>query len=435
MFASEQVATGTQAMAVTRRRIGVRDIRALKPGEIIWDSVVGGFHARRQKSKAVSYIVVYRTAEGRQRWQTIGRHGSPWTPDTARDVARRILGHVVEGADPAAEKRSKRNAASVSELCDLYIADAEAGRLLTRRKVAKKASTLATDKGRVERHIKPLLGSIKVAAVTREDIDGFMHAVAEGKTVARIKTTRKRGLANVRGGKGTASRTVGLLGAIFAYSVRHRMRPDNPVRGITRFADGRRERRMTDAEYKMLGRGLAEAAMGQIWPAALAVARFLVLTGWRSGEALALRWNEVDIARRTASLGDTKTGRSMRPLSKAACHVLQSLTPSGDLVFPATRGKGYMSGFPKIWARIAKFGELPSDVTPHTLRHSFASLAGDLGYSETTIGALLGHKGRSITSRYVHSADAVLLAAADAVADRTVQLMHGVVVQLRPAAG
>jgi integrase len=57
------------------------------------------------------------------------------------------------------------------------------------------------------------------------------------------------------------------------------------------------------------------------------------------------------------------------------------------------------------------------------LRHSFASLAGDLGYSEPTIAALIGHKGRSITSRYVHSAVAVLLAAADAVADRTRELM------------
>ena len=62
-------------------------------------------------------------------------------------------------------------------------------------------------------------------------------------------------------------------------------------------------------------------------------------------------------------------------------------------------------------------------MTPHVLRHSFASLAGDLGYSEPTIAALVGHKGRSVTSRYVHSADAVLLAAADAVADRTAELM------------
>jgi len=50
-------------------------------------------------------------------------------------------------------------------------------------------------------------------------------------------------------------------------------------------------------------------------------------------------------------------------------------------------------------------------------------LAGDLGYSEPTIAALVGHQGRSITSRYVHSADAVLLAAADAVANRTAELM------------
>jgi integrase len=82
-----------------------------------------------------------------------------------------------------------------------------------------------------------------------------------------------------------------------------------------------------------------------------------------------------------------------------------------------------MVGFPKFWTRIAKLSELPADVTPHTLRHSYASLAGDLGYSEPTIAALIGHKGRSITSRYVHTADAVLLAAADAVANHTADLM------------
>jgi integrase len=426
-------------MAVLQKRIGLKDVRALKPGEIIWDGAVGGFHARRQKSKTVSYIVVYRTAEGRQRWQTIGRHGSPWTPDTAREAAKRILGQVVDGADPAAEKHAKRKAESVAELCDLYLADAEAGRLLTRRKAAKKASTILTDKGRIERHIKPLLGSMKVGAVTREDVDGFMHAVAEGRTAARTKTGKKRGLANVRGGKGTATRTVGLLGSIFSYAERHQMRPDNPVRGVRRFADGRRERRLSDLEYKMLGAALEKAESEQIWPAAVAVARFLALTGWRSGEALGLRWDEVDLTRRTAVLGDTKTGRSMRPLSHAACQVLRSHTQSGELLFPATRGKGRMSGFPKLWAKIAKLGGLPASVTPHTLRHSFASLAGDLDYSETTIAALIGHKGRSMTSRYVHPADAVLLAAADTVADKTAELMgdqkSGVVVELRQVTG
>ena len=156
------------------------------------------------------------------------------------------------------------------------------------------------------------------------------------------------------------------------------------------------------------------------------------------GRGAGLRWDEIDLARRTATLGDTKTGRSIRPLSHAACEVLRNLMHSGELAFPATRGKGRMSGFPKVWARVAKLGELPNDLTPHTLRHSFASLAGDLGYSEPTIAALVGHKGRSITSRYVHAADAVLLAAADAVANRTAELMgertaSGVVVELRKA--
>jgi integrase len=383
---------------------------------------VRGFGVRRQKSEAVAYVLFYRTREGRQRWYTIGRHGAPWTPEMAREEAKKLLGDVVEGADPAGEKKADRKTKTVAELCDLYLADAEAGRLLTRRKTAKKTSTLATDRGRIVRHIKPLLGRIPVPAVTHEDIEAFMHAVAEGRTAGKVKTAKKHGLANVRGGRGTASRTVGLLGAIFAYAVRRRMRADNPVRGVMRFADGKRERRLSDDEYKRLGGALRQAEKN-IWPAAVAAARFLTLTGWRSGEVLALRWPEVDLARRTARLADTKTGFSMRPLSHMACEVLRGLTRSGELVFPATRGEGRMTGFPKLWARITKLGQLPRDITPHVARHSLASLAADLGYSEPTIAALVGHKGSSITSRYIHTADAVLLAAADALADRTAELM------------
>jgi integrase len=331
-----------------------------------------------------------------------------------------LLGDVARGQDPAAIKRSKRQAKTVAELCDLYLADAEAGRLLTRRRVAKKTSTLEIDRLRIECHVKPLLGQFSVAAVTREDIDQFMHDVAAGKSVPLTQSTKAR----VSGGKGTASRTVGMLGAIFTYAVRHRLRLDNPVRGVDRFADGKRERRLSEEEYRILGVALDRAAAEGIWPPAVAAARFLALTGWRSGEALGLRWPDLgDLARRTALLPDTKTGRSMRPLSAAACDVLQSLDRSSDLVFPATRGSGTMTGFGSFWGKIGRLAALPEDITPHTLRHSFASLAGDMGYSEPTIGALIGHKGNSITSRYVHTADLVLLAAADAVANRTLVLL------------
>ena len=408
-----------------RKRIGLREVRALKPGETVWDSALPGFGARRQMGDVVAYVLKSRTTEGRQRWHTIGRHGAPWTPDTARDEAKRLLGEVVKGADPAAEKQAKRKAETVTELCDAYWADAEAGRLMTRRRTAKKASTLLSDKGRIEKHIKPLLGRLKVASVTREDIEGFMHDVTDGKTATRTKTGKKRGLSNVRGGAGTASRTVGLLGAIFTYGVRHRMRKDNPVHGVVRPADGTRERRLSDDEYRLLGAGLRQAVAADFWPAAVAAARFLVLTGWRSGEALGLRWGDVDLLRRTITLTDTKTGRSMRPLSKSACDVLRGLGRGADdaLVFPPTRGNGTMSGFRTLFDRITTLGGLPADVTPHVLRHSFASLAADIGYGEATIAVLLGHKGHSITSRYVHTADAVLLAAADAVAGEVIVRM------------
>lgn len=408
-----------------RKRIGLREVRALGLNQEVWDAAVPGFGARRQRSTAVAYVLLFRTSEGRARRYTIGRHGAPWTPDTAREEARRLLGEAVTGADPAADKQTKRRAETVTELCELYWADAEAGRLLTRRKAPKKASTLRSDMGRVEKHIKPLLGRMKVTAVTREDVEQFMHAVAEGKTAARAKTGKKRGLSNVRGGMGTASRTMGLLGAIFTYAVRHRMRADNPVHGVMRPADGKRERRLSDEEYAALGTALRRAEVANVWPAAVAAARFLALTGWRSGEALGLRWSDVDLVRRTVTLADSKTGRSTRPLSHTACDVLRSLGRGADagLVFPPTRGAGTMTGFRKMWDRVAKLGGLPPDVTPHVLRHSFASLAADIGYSEPTIAALIGHTGHTITSRYVHSADAVLLAAADAVAKEAANRM------------
>ena len=406
-----------------RKRIGKRDVAMMASGSIIWDSGIVGFGVRRQRGEGVVYIVKYRTAEGRQRWHTIGRDGSPWTPDMARDEARRILGEVAKGIDPAREREDKRKAATVAELCERYLADAEAGRLLVRGGRPKRPLTLASDRGRIEGHIVPLLGRVAVKSVTRRDVERFMHAVAEGKS-ARTRKGKPRGVSNVRGGRGVATRTIGLLGAILAYAVERGLRDDNPAHGIRKFAENKRERRISDAEYADLGRAL-RAADGATWPPAVACLRFLALTGWRSGEALALRWQDIDLARRVAVLAATKTGRSVRPLSHAACDLLAALPRLGDgrLVFPATRGDGVMAGFKGFARRILALGNLPRDITPHILRHSFASTAADLGHSELAIASLLGHRLGSVTARYTHAADAVLLAAADAVARRILDLM------------
>ena len=399
-------------------KITLRDIRSLQPWQTIWDGSVTGLAARRQASTVVSYYLSYRAADGRKRTFTIGKHGSPWTPDTARQEARRILRDVAKGGDPQGEKMAGRQAITVADLCRQYLADVEAGRVLTRRKAAKKESTLISDRGRIDRHIIPLLGRKPVASVTRDDVEAMMHDVAAGRTVSRTKT-KPRGVSVVRGGRGVASRTVGLLGGIFSYAVRKGYRIDNPAHGIVRFADGRRQRRLSDGEYRQLAIALNAA---QVWPPAIAATWLMILTGWRRGEVLGLKWSEVDLARRTATLTDTKTGASMRALSMKACDLIRAQPQNSDWVFLSRSGEAIV-GYRKMWLKIAAAGDLPADITPHVLRHSFASLAADMGYSEPTIAALIGHKTHSITSRYVHSADAVLLAAADAVANETWRLM------------
>ena len=399
--------------APERNRIGLREIEAMPANSELWDSGVAGFGARRQRSDAVAYVVLYRTGDGRQRRFTIGRHGAPWNPTTARKEAVRILGEVAAGGDPATTKTEKRRAATVAELCADYWADVEAGRVLVRGGKPKKASTMASDKGRIDGHIVPLLGRLPVASVTRADVENAMHRIAAGETVKTAKT-KLRGKSVIRGGQGVATRTVGLLGGIFAYAVERGLRPDNPAHGVRKYAESRRDRRLSDEEYAALGRALRQAEQDKVWPAAVAAARFLALTGWRSGEALALRFKDVDLKQQTAVLTDTKTGRSVRPLGKAATARLAA--GDGDaLVFVPSRGKTTMTGFGRFWDKIAAKGPLPSDIHPHVLRHSFVSVAADLGYSDSTIAALVGHASHSITARYTHRSDALLVAAADAV--------------------
>ncbi len=409
-----------------RKRITKSLVEALELGEIIWDLSVTGFFARRQKGDARSYGLYFRTKEGRQRWHTIGRHGAPWTADTARDEAKRLLGEVVTGSDPAADKQAKRHAETVSQLCDRYIEDAEAGKLLTRRKATKRPSTISSDKSRIESHIRPLLGAMKVASVTNRDVEKFMHDVAAGKSAKRQKGDKPRVLHNVRGGQGAASRTVGLLGAIFTYAVKHRMRSDNPVAGVMRPADGKKDRRLSDEEYAALGAAFRTATPKDYWPPAIHAIRFLALTGWRSGEALGLKRADVDFGKRLAVLAQTKSGKSIRHLSTQAVEVLKEAEKlklgDSDLFFPSSKA-AVMSGFPGHFEKLLKSAGLPPGISPHTLRHSFASVAGDLGLAESSIGVLLGHSTHSVTSGYVHRSDPVVLALADEVAASVAERM------------
>jgi integrase len=97
---------------------------------------------------------------------------------------------------------------------------------------------------------------------------------------------------------------------------------------------------------------------------------------------------------------------------------------SGPYLFPATRGAGPYTGLGKARLRILKDTEL-AWLTPHGLRHSFASIADDLGFSEPTIAAMLGHTGGGVTRGYIHKADPALIAAGDRVAEHIAAAMNG----------
>jgi integrase len=414
---------------VHRVKLTKRCVEALKTRTrdyFTWDSEIPGFGVRVLASGKRSYLVQYRNKGGRSRRYTIGLHG-PVTAEKARETALLLVGSIKHGKDPAEERSRELNALTVSELCDEYLNACEAGHVMTRAGYSKKPSTLEIDRGRIERHIKPLIGRRKLYDVSRTDIERFMQNVIDGETAVDVKT-KPRGRAIVEGGRGTATRTVGLLGGIFTFAVARGYRPDNPVRGIKRPADNKRQRILSTEEYGQLGAALLKLEKKNA-TAALA-ARLLTLTGARRGEILALEWAHVDISGRCLRLPDTKTGASVRPLGMAATKVLQNLKKDDKVkfVFPSTQGEGHYVGLPKAFSETCAEAKLEG-ATLHTLRHSFASVANELGFTMPTIAAMIGHSVGSITGRYIHHLDRALIAAADSVSKRIVDMLDGVDLQ------
>lgn len=434
---------------LTKRTIDSLPSAAINTGTVYWDSELKGLGVRVLPSGRKTFVIKFRARSGRQRWMKLGTYG-PLTVERARDLAKIELAKVVEGQDPATERAEHREAVTVSELCDLYMEAANAGLVLGRKGTPKKASTRSADQSRINAHVKPLLGPLKAREVKRADIEQFKTGVVMGKT-ARDKKLGFRSRSIVKGGKGAITRTLGLLGAIFAWGIENGYVASNPVRGVRRFADAQKKARLTGDQYRFLEESLRvlEAKRDrddQPMHSLIGIAgiRFIALSGVRRSECQDLAWEEVDTNGTCVALDNTKTGFSLRPIGRAAFAVVDNIDAISDFVFAANpEGAGY-KGLPGLWRTVRKTARLiaeeeaqtrgdeppktgPLDkVTLHSLRHSFAGIAEELGASIPTIAALLGHRLGGVTGGYIlKRVDLLLVDAADRIAEHVAMLMRG----------
>lgn len=386
-----------------------------------WDDELPGFGVRVWPSGRKTYVAQYRAGRQTRRFK-IGVHG-PLTVEEARREAKGVLGDVARGDDPQQDRATRRKSLTIEELVEEYFAAAEKGLILGKRGKPKKDNTIYVDRGRAKRHIVPLVGKRIVKDFTAAEGAKMMRDITAGKTATVEKTGKLRGVAKVTGGAGTGSQALTLLSGMFTFAVSEGVIPYNPLRGIKKPAVGKRTRRLDPKEYRALGKVLDEAD-DELWQG-VAGTKLFMLTGFRLSEIAGLMWSEVDEEGSCIRLDDSKEDASIRPVGRAVFDVLATVPreKGGRYVLPGPRNaEGFYTALDDAIDRLTKRAGLEG-VTSHTLRHSYASVAGDLGFTEITIAALLGHSAGNVTQRYVHHLDSVLIAAAEKVSGHVWKMM------------
>ncbi len=406
---------------------------------IVWDTEVVDFRLRVRPSGRKSYEVRYRPKGSKnQRQATIGVHGSPWTVEEARDEAKRILRDVHAGTDPLEAKAALRASMTVSELCDAYLLQGPAF------KPTKRASSWAVDASNFERHVKPLLGKRIARELRTDDLATWQSKVMLGATAVRMKSEKKRGVINVRGGPGAAASAMRRFAAALEWARARGLIETNPAADVEKIPDGVRERYLSDEEGRAVWEAIDKlSAEGRLTEAQTTAFRLLMLTGARIGEIRGLRWAEVDLRRGLLLLPPRRNKTGGVSISKpvhlgpAALDLLKRMhaTRQGfEHLFPSRllQAKGGnrdgekraavyedrpMSPPKSAWARVLKEAGV-SDASFHVMRHTFASQVVADGNGLYTLSKMLGHARSSTTERYAHLRLDAGAKAAEAVASR-----------------
>ena len=370
-----------------------------------WDPELKGFGVRVRPSGAKSYVVKYSAGSGRgapTRRMTVA-HAGKITPDQARDLAKKVLGSVAHGADPAAAKADERQAETLNELAAVFLAQHVDAK--------RKASTAEQYRDALERLVLPELGMRKAGKVTVAEIAKLHAKLGEHPY--------------------QANRMLAVVGSLYSFAAKRHLVPHgmNPARGIEKYPEEGRERFLSTDELTRLGDALREAeTVGLpyavdgakpkakhapkeenrrtvIGPHAAAAMRLLILTGARLREILHLRWEHIDFERGMLFLPDSKTGKKAIVLNAPALDVLANLPRVGAYVIAGNsagkEGEQARADLKRPWAAVAKRAGLDG-VRIHDLRHTHASVGAGAGLGLPIIGKLLGHAQASTTARYAH---------------------------------
>jgi integrase len=407
----------------------------------VWDTRLPRFGLYVTAEGTKTFVITYRNAEGKSRLPKVCRFipNTPGVVNFARERASKWLLEVEAGGDPAQERKDERQAITVDELIAEYTEKGLKG-LLKKRGKRKKDKTINGDAASFKNHISPLLGSRKVRSLTERDIRIWVEKVITGETAGngQKRDGDKRGR-KATGGEGAARRTLAAFSGAMKYAISMGYLEKNPCAGPLSDlgSNGAKERRFTPDEYAAIGRALREAEdMGQEPWQELYTVRFLLITGLRLEECGSLSWPEVKfedgmlVFKEDKTTGRTIKSGIVRPLSPTASKLLKSTLELGDgdrhYVFPGLRdpAKSY-GGTDLAWGRIMKAAGVEGS-TPHTARHSFASLIDDFGYSKKTNRGILGHKGNEDTNdKYIHKNLSDLIKYSDAVANAIERTMLG----------
>ena len=360
---------------ITKRSV---DAMALAGAEgFLWDDGIKGFGAKFTKTGAVSYILQFRMGgrEARTRRYTIGSHGSPWTPTTARGEAERLSLQIAQGIDPAEAERQRRR-----EAVDLAFAN-----------YAHRFATACVGKGwkiLVERslriHVKPVLGQKPLPKITRADVVGVFDRMPSSQ------------IANRRN-------VFAVIRRMFRWAVSRGDIERSPMEGME-----------TPPPVKARDRWLSDDELRRVWNQAMKthrcfgpIVRLLILTGQRREEVASLSWEELDRGDLMWTLpGDrAKNGEPNRvPLNELAVAVLDEVTggpswPRRGKIFPTSTGGGfsaYDKGKKRLDRLVAADGGDP--IAPwrlHDLRRTFATGFQRLGVRFEVTEAVLNHMGGS----------------------------------------